>query len=96
MKTGRIHAVGSVESLRDMMALPVRFELRMDAANEPLLRRTLAPLAVGDIRVEAGRTSVHCPRESRMQVLQALTTIGAADLQIREPSLEDMFLGYPG
>jgi hypothetical protein len=27
-------------------------------------------------------------------VLQALTSIGAADLQIREPSLEDLFLGY--
>ena len=96
MKTGRIHAVGTVQSLRHALALPVRFELRMDAANEPLLRRTLAPLAVGDIRVEADRTCVHCPHELRMQVLQALTSIGASDLQIREPSLEDLFLGYPG
>jgi hypothetical protein len=31
-----------------------------------------------------------------MAVLQALSTLGATDLQIREPSLEDVFLGYSG
>jgi Cu-processing system ATP-binding protein len=96
MKTGRIQALGTVHSLREAMRMPIRFDLRIAANDESILRRTLAPLHVGEIRVEAGRTSVHCPRESRMAVLQALSTLGATDLQIREPSLEDVFLGYSG
>jgi Cu-processing system ATP-binding protein len=94
MKNGRIDATGTVQSLREAMALPICFELCLPRGGELALRRALAPLGVQDIRVDIDRTSVHCPRESRMPVLQALSALDATDLQIREPSLEDMFLGY--
>jgi Cu-processing system ATP-binding protein len=46
---------------------------------------------------QAGRgVSLQCPRESKMAVLAALTALGSriTDLRLREPSLEDIFLGY--
>jgi len=98
MKTGKIQAIGTVQSLREAMALPMWFELRLDPGGESLLRRALAAIDVSEIRVDGGRVSVHCPRESKMAVLRALSTINGhtTDLQIREPSLEDVFLGYSG
>jgi Cu-processing system ATP-binding protein len=98
MKTGKIQALGTVQSLREAMALPMWFELRLPAGTESLLRGSLAALDVGEIRVEGDRAHVHCPRESKMAVLKALSTLNACvtDLQIREPSLEDVFLGYAG
>jgi Cu-processing system ATP-binding protein len=98
MKNGKIQAIGTVQSLREAMALPMWFELRLAAGAEPSLRQALASLDVGEIRVEGDRARVHCPREAKMAVLKALSTMNgqATDLQIREPSLEDVFLGYAG
>ncbi len=98
MRTGKIQALGTVQSLREAMALPMWFELRLPAGAESLLRGSLAALDVGEIRVEGERAHVHCPRESKMAVLKVLSSLKqcATDLQIREPSLEDVFLGYSG
>jgi Cu-processing system ATP-binding protein len=98
MKTGKVQAIGTVQSLREAMALPMWFELRLALGGESLLRRALAAIEVSEIRVDGGRVSVHCPRASKMAVLQAISTINGHtnDLQIREPSLEDVFLGYSG
>ena len=64
----------------------------------PPLRQSLAALNVGEIRIDGDRASVHCPREIKMAVLQALSSLNgcAIDLQMKEPSLEDVFLGYSG
>jgi Cu-processing system ATP-binding protein len=98
MKTGRIQALGTVQSLREAMALPMWFELQLAAGGESPLRRSLAGLEVGEIRIDGDRAAVHCPRSAKMAVLEALSTLKgyAIDLQIREPSLEDVFLGYSG
>lgn len=98
MKAGRIQALGTVQSLREAMSLPMWFELRLPAGSESSLRGSLAALDVGDIEVQGDRARVHCPRESKMAVLKVLSALKhcATDLQIREPSLEDVFLGYSG
>ena len=98
MKNGKIQAIGTVQSLREAMALPMWFELRLAAGAEPSVRLALASLDVGEIRIEGDIARVHCPREAKMAVLKALSTLNrhAIDLQIREPSLEDVFLGYAG
>ena len=48
--------------------------------------------------VDGERVTVHCQREAKMPVLQALAALNdrVTDLYIREPSLEDVFLGYSG
>jgi Cu-processing system ATP-binding protein len=98
MKNGKIQAIGTVHSLREAMALPMWFELRLAPGAEPALRLALALLDVGQIEIEGDRARVHCPRDAKMAVLKALSAMNgqATDLQIREPSLEDVFLGYAG
>lgn len=98
MKTGRIQAEGTVQSLREAMDLPLWFELRLARGAEPALRSALAVIEVGDIRVDGERVEVHCRREAKMPVLRALSSLNGSvdDLQVREPSLEDVFLGYSG
>jgi Cu-processing system ATP-binding protein len=99
MRTGKIQALGTVQSLREAMALPMWFELRMAAGAESLVRDSLAALSIGEIRIDGDRAQVHCPREAKMAVLTALSALKECvigDLQIREPSLEDVFLGYSG
>jgi Cu-processing system ATP-binding protein len=98
MKTGRIQALGTVQSLREAMDLPLRFEVRLaNGAVEPLCR-ALAHLPVQDIRVDGDRVSVHCRRDAKMAVLETLASLdgNVVDLHVREPSLEDVFLGYSG
>jgi Cu-processing system ATP-binding protein len=96
MKSGRIQAVGTVGSLREAMLLPLRFELRLAQGGEAALRHAVAGLAGVELRVERERAALHCERASKMAVLQALAGLesAVADLDIREPSLEDLFLGY--
>ena len=54
------------------------------------------PLGVRTVRQDAGAVCLDCPRENKMAVLGALASLGAGitDLRVREPSLEDVFLGY--
>ncbi len=99
MKTGRIQALGTVASLREETALPLWFELRLAPHSETALRRALAPLDIRAIELkDEGRVEIHCPRNAKMNLLVALSELGdlVEDLHIREPSLEDVFLGYSG
>lgn len=104
MKRGRIEALGSVQSLREAMDLPLWFVLRFSEANDTALaelHRTLSGLA-SSIAPSADRHEVivHCPREAKMAVFSALAPLverwRLVDVQVREPSLEDVFLGYSG
>lgn len=106
MKQGRIEALGSVQSLREAMNLPLFFVLRLAdgggaAAAQARLRDTLGDLAGGvEIAANGYELHIHSPREAKMRVLAALAPLTAdgrfADVQVREPSLEDVFLGYSG
>ncbi|HEY6897075.1 MAG TPA: ABC transporter ATP-binding protein [Rhodocyclaceae bacterium] len=96
MKSGLIQAVGTVQSLREAMALPLQFELRLAPGAEDELRRALAGLDGAELSIAGERIVVHCRREAKMPVLQALAALDGrvTDLHVREPSLEDVFLGY--
>ena len=98
MKTGKIQAIGTVQSLRETMALPLRFELQLAAGAEAELRRAVAALDGAEVSVVGERAVVHCQREAKMSVLQALAALDGrvTDLRIHEPSLEEIFLGYTG
>jgi Cu-processing system ATP-binding protein len=98
MKNGRIQALGTVAALREAVHLPLRFELRIAPQSHAALRRALTHTGSTTIETEGERISVQCARETRMAVLAALSELGnqITDLYIREPSLEDVFLGYSG
>lgn len=96
MRLGQLQAVGTVEALREQLRLPVRIRLTMAPGAVALLTARLAAVAGCRLISSGGDGFVHCGRERKMAVLAALAEAGGAvsDVQIREPSLEDVFLGY--
>lgn len=96
MANGKLQAVGSVHALREQMnmALTVLADLSpqgLVAAQQKVLRLpgVTCTSAPGGLRVQ-------CPRERKMDVLAALTSLGSElrDLQVQEASLEEVFLGW--
>lgn len=97
IKTGKIHALGTVRELREAMDLPLSFQVKLRAGNIESLRNRLANLVIEDIRTEGENiVRIRCHRQHKMAVLNALTAMHdvIADIDIKEPSLEDVFLGY--
>jgi Cu-processing system ATP-binding protein len=97
MRTGRIHATGTVQELREAAHLPLRFELQLAGCDaHASLDTALAGLAAHAVPQQGNAVAVHCQREAKMAVLGALSALGTlvTDLRVREPSLEDVFLGY--
>lgn len=96
MAAGKIQALGSVQELRDQMHLPLTFELRLAPGDVPLAQQALSALAGVSGQVTDDGLHVSCPRGAKMAVLGALASLGARvlDLDIREPSLEDVFFGF--
>ena len=96
MAAGKIQALGSVQDLRDQMHLPLSLALRLAPGDAALALQALDHLTgVSSVVTDEG-LRVSCPREAKMAVLGALTGLGARllDLNIHEPSLEDVFFGF--
>jgi len=98
IRSGKIQAVGSVQALRGEMNLPLTIEVvsRDDDTSE--LEAAMRRLPIGELTVLGRHVEAQCPRDAKMSVLAALSSMSdrIADLQIQEPSLEDVFLGYTG
>jgi Cu-processing system ATP-binding protein len=94
MKNGRVHAEGTVQAMREAMGLPLRFELRLEAGAAEPVRQALQPLAT-ELRLTEGGAALECARQHKMAALQAIAMLGAriVDVQVHEPSLEDVLLG---
>ena len=60
------------------------------------LCRTLGALGIEDIEANGEVARFACPRQLKMALLTALTAAGPTirDIEVHEPSLEDVFLGY--
>lgn len=98
MKMGKIQALGTVQSLREEMNLPLIMHISMQPGTLGDLRAALLPFGLGEIVEEGGKVQVRCPRSTKMAVLSIIAALDGkvADLHVREPSLEDVFLGYSG
>ena len=96
LKLGKIQAVGSLQFLREQNDLPLQVSVRLQADAVEGLQRALARLAVENLQVDGERLSLQCRRHDKMAVLEALTSLDGKvlDLHVKEPSLEDVFLGY--
>lgn len=98
MSSGRIQATGTVETLRAALDLPLGFDVRLRDGAERELRAALGPFAVETVRVSGALASFECAREAKLAVLTALSRLGDGllDVNIKEPTLEDVFMGYRG
>ncbi len=93
MANGRIQALGSVQALREQQDLPLTISLRIDPPSLPALRVSLQAMPALRLSGKSdgtGALELQCPRAHKMAAL-ALLAGRVLDLQIREPSLEDLF-----
>ena len=96
MKMGRIQAAGTVQSLRDALKLPLHIQVDLRNGAEPALRTALQGVVGCEVSMLADSARIVCARDEKINVLTRLTHLQDAilDIQLQEPSLEDVFLGY--
>jgi Cu-processing system ATP-binding protein len=95
LAAGRVRATGSVQALRERIALPLRVTLRAHAGAAQALRQALAPLPLAAERWHGDELHAQLPRSAKMPLLAAVAALphAAADVQVHEPSLEDVYFG---
>ena len=98
LHSGSLHALGSVQELREQLDLPLTIEVRAVDGAIDSLRTLLGGCALGEVRERDGWLSLQCRREAKMAAIETLAAQRGKllDLHLREPSLEDVFLGYSG
>lgn len=99
MRNGRIQALGTVQSLREEQNLSLSLRVVLGdrgIGSEDALRQVLAVQGIDDYQLSSGVARIECSRVGKMALLGALAGLGAeiADIEVHEPSLEDVFLGY--
>ena len=97
LSNGRIRAHGTVHDLRERSRMPLTLrmegsEAQLQTLVDDLLERWPGPPLEMN-RPGAGMLLVRCPREHKMALLEQVTRAGLTDLQIQEPSLEDVYFG---
>ena len=95
MRQGRLVTFGDMEQLRRGAGLPVTIRVRGDA------KAIASKLDGGFLRTIGpnGRSiDIDCPAEDKMSLLRLLAGFGedCADVEIRPPSLDDLYLYYSG
>ena len=99
LANGRVLAQGSVQELREQLALPLTVQLRGTTAQLQAAREAAGALVTEALVTEAmrgeARLSLRCARADKMALLQRLAPLTGAlqDLQVLEPSLEDLYFG---
>jgi Cu-processing system ATP-binding protein len=96
MTKGRIRAIGTVQSLREALQLPLHVQVALRAGAEAALRAALQGVAGLEIYMHGAGASITCAREEKMRLIAQLARLPdeVTDLHVQEPSLEDVFLGY--
>lgn len=96
MKMGRVQAIGTVQALREDLDLPLRIEVAVLNGREPALEQLLKKFEGAEWRIDGGMAFIRCDRRAKIPLVHALTGLSESigDLHVREPSLEDVFLGY--
>jgi Cu-processing system ATP-binding protein len=95
MASGRVRAIGTVPALRGEADLPLSFRVAVSNGSMSSLREAIGRLPVTDLEASDGLLRFRSPRAAKMAVLTALTARpgDVLDIDVREPSLEDVFFG---
>jgi len=98
LSSGRVAAQGTIAQLRAQMVLPSVIEVSLHPGYGGEVHGTLS--RAEGLKMDLGEdiARISCPASEKVAVLQLLATMAHAvrDITIREPSLEDLFLGYGG
>lgn len=98
LASGRLQALGSVQALREQTHMPLAIALTLAATDQAAGAQALAALPGITATATPDGLHVDCPRSAKMAVLAALAPLGARllDVNIHEPSLEDVYFGLRG
>jgi Cu-processing system ATP-binding protein len=96
MANGKIQALGSVQDLRDQMRMPLGVAVRLAQLDAAFALEAVSALSGvrGEVTEQGLRLS--CPRNAKMALLGVLASLGGRilDVEMQEPSLEDVFFGF--
>jgi len=94
MKSGKLHALGTVQELREAVDLPLVIRLRLQCTPQAL-KAALNGVEIESLESQDGIAVIRCQRAHKMDILRRINTLeDIDDIIVREPSLEDVFLGY--
>ena len=95
LHAGQVAALGTLAELRAQHVLPSVIELQLKPGHGAAANAALAGMPGLQVIVSGDRASIACQADQKARVLAALAG-SMLDVTIREPSLEDLFLGYGG
>lgn len=97
LKSGKLHALGTVQALRESVDLPLTIQVQQQCSANTL-QVALQGVALESLTVADKTAVIRCHRVHKMEVLRRLGSLGDAlqDIVVKEPTLEDVFLGYAG
>ena len=95
LAAGKLQALGSVQALREQAQMPLSIQLALAEADVAAAQNALSALPGLTCSAAPHGLRVDCPHNTKMMVLAALAPLGARvlDVNIHEPSLEDVFFG---
>lgn len=95
MRQGRLVAFGDLDELRRQAGLPVKIRARGDAG---AIARRLNGAFVKAIEPDQRSIEIDCPVGDKMALVRTLADLGevCSDLEVRPPSLDDLYLHYSG
>lgn len=98
LQSGRIAAQGTLTQLRAQRIMPSVIEVTLAQGQEGAIAAALAPMQGLEINMSGNGARISCLPAQKAAVLKLLFALDHAveDIAIREPSLEDLFLGYGG
>jgi Cu-processing system ATP-binding protein len=98
LQTGHIAAQGTLAQLRTQRVLPSVIEVTLSPGQQARIEAGLARMTGLQITMDGQRARISCLPAQKVAVLELLFSLGGAvqDIAVREPSLEDLFLGYGG
>jgi len=95
MRDGRLVAFGDLDALRREAGLPVTVRVKGDA---PGIAGRLNGSFQKSIGTDNASIEIDCPPEKKMALLRKLADFGdlCSDVDVRPPSLDDLYLHYSG
>ena len=95
MANGKIQALGSVQALRDQMHMPLGVTVRLAPQDAAFALETVSALTGVSGKATEQGLRLSCPRDAKMALLGVLASLGGRilDVEMQEPSLEDVFFG---
>jgi len=96
LRLGKLEAVGSVKELRAGLNLPLVINLKLQTDGAPTIQAAFASMQDVTLQIDNASAEIRCEHRQKMSVVAALGRLAdrIEDIDIHEPSLEDVFLGY--